>query len=82
MRLICHKVKCYAQAEATRKEILARPLRLANASVDKLKQKLQDQRAIESVADLQTQETDRRGGILSEDPITQSNELLKLLNEK
>ena len=47
-----------------------------------LKHKLEETQAIESVADLQTQETDRRGGILSEDPITQSNELLKLLNEK
>jgi hypothetical protein len=31
---------------------------------------------------MQTKETDRKAGILSDEPITQSNELLKLMNEK
>jgi hypothetical protein len=37
---------------------------------------------IRSVAELQTRTTDRIGGILSQEIMEQSNELLKIMNEK
>lgn len=75
-------MECYVQAEAMRKEILARPLTMANASVGTLEARLRVTQPIKDVTDLQTEETARRSGILSQDPINQSNELLKILNEK
>lgn len=73
---------CYEQAEAVRKEILARPLEIANSSVGKLQIALKRSRAIETVAELQTGNTQSRGGLLSADAIDQANDLLKILNGK
>ena len=75
-------VKCYAEADELRKEILRRPLQLTNHSVDQLVRTLQKTNAIDSVAELQTPETKSRGGILSNDVITQANDLLEILNGK
>lgn len=75
-------VNCYTQADMVRKEILARPLMIANASVEKVKAKLSETSAALQLRDLQTKETKRRPGILSDEPINQSNDLLKIMNEK
>jgi hypothetical protein len=48
----------------------------------KLEQKIAASSAIDSVAELQTNETNRSGGILSQEIMEQSNELLKIMNEK
>jgi hypothetical protein len=47
-----------------------------------LEQKIAASSAIDSVAELQTNETNRSGGILSQEIMEQSNELLKIMNEK
>jgi hypothetical protein len=47
-----------------------------------LEQKIAASSAIESVAELQTNDTSRSGGILSQEIMEQSNELLKIMNEK
>lgn len=82
LHLSDHSVACYEQAEETRKEILARSLRIANTSVDVLQRNSAVAQAVQSVDDLQTDETNWKAGILSHDPINQSNELLKIMNEK
>jgi hypothetical protein len=65
-----------------RKELFAGPLALANASIVNLDRKLQALHAIRSEQDLQTNNTDRRSGISSREVITQTNDLLKIMNEK
>jgi hypothetical protein len=47
-----------------------------------LEEKIAASNAIESVTDLQTKDTNRSGGILSQEIMEQSNELLKIMNEK
>jgi len=47
-----------------------------------LEQKIATSNAIDSVEELQTKETNRSGGILSQEIMEQSNELLKIMNEK
>jgi hypothetical protein len=78
-------VECYNQAELVRKELFAGPLAVANASIAKLDQRLQTLKSVKTIKsekDLQTEHTARRGGILSQDVIGQTNELLKIMNEK
>ncbi|WRT65006.1 uncharacterized protein IL334_001947 [Kwoniella shivajii] len=75
------EVNCYAQADLIRKEILRRPLQTANMSVQYLQRQLEHTAAIHDVTELQTEETSTRGGMLSNDIITQANELLEILND-
>ncbi len=75
-------VNCYGQADDLRKEILARPLMVANTSKGKLQQALKQIRAIETVDELQTSETNLRGGLLSDDFAEQANSLLSIMNGK
>lgn len=75
-------VNCYTQAETVRQEILARPLRIANTSVGMVESKLAEPASTLRLNELQTKETKRKAGILSEEPIQQSNDLLEIMNEK
>lgn len=65
-----------------RKEILARPLQIANKSCGELGGALQKALPIESVDELQTKQALLRGGIMSYDIAQRTNELFKILNEK
>lgn len=75
-------VYAYARADAIRKCILARPLKTANMSVDLLKGSLIRGPAVAQVNELQTTDLKRRGGILTQDVISQANALLKIMNDK
>ena len=75
-------VEYYDKAEAVRKEIFTQPLKASNASIAKLESKLAASSSIQSVSELQTEETGRVGGILSQEILEQSNELLDIMNEK
>ncbi len=80
--LLTRSVSCYAQADAFRKEILTRPLALANSSVAQLDGALERSHAIDEIGELQTEDTKARGGLLSNNTIVQANELLKIMNGK
>jgi E3 ubiquitin-protein ligase SHPRH len=75
-------VDCYAQADAIRKEILSRPLHLANLSIARIGTAMEHTQAVQRVEQLQSTQTKNKGGILSDDTIIQSNELLKIMNQK
>jgi hypothetical protein len=55
---------------------------VANNSILKLEKTLTGSTPIRSVRDLQTKETDRMGGISTQEAMDQTNELLKIMNEK
>ncbi|WWC59243.1 uncharacterized protein I303_101793 [Kwoniella dejecticola CBS 10117] len=75
------EVDSYAQADMIRKEILKGPLHTANTSVEFLKKRLSHTSALQSVEELQTDETDNRGGMLTNGIITQANDLLEIMND-
>ncbi|WVR04446.1 hypothetical protein IAU60_001449 [Kwoniella sp. DSM 27419] len=75
------EVECYAQADLIRKEILKRPLHSANRSVGTLQRHLRHTVTVRDVAELQTENTDIRTGILSNDYIEQVNNLLSIMND-
>ncbi|WVQ69001.1 uncharacterized protein L199_007213 [Kwoniella botswanensis] len=75
------EINCYAQADSIRKEILKQPLHSANLSVEYLQRQLGQKAALHDVAELTTEETDNRGGILSNDTINQLNDLLEIMND-
>ncbi|WWD22075.1 hypothetical protein CI109_106564 [Kwoniella shandongensis] len=75
------EVNCYAQADIVRKEILLKPLQNANKSVELLEHSMTRTAAIHDVMELQTEETDNHGGLLSNDIAAQANDLLEILND-
>ncbi|WWC67711.1 uncharacterized protein I206_101623 [Kwoniella pini CBS 10737] len=75
------EIDAYAQADSIRKEILKGPLQTANTSVEFLKGQLRHTSALHDVEELQTDETDNRGGMLSNSIITQANDLLEIMND-
>ena len=75
-------MECYSKADALRKEILVRPLQMANKSVDRLQAALDKKHAVDQVSDLQVVDTDMRGGLFTAEEARQANELLKILNGK
>jgi hypothetical protein len=76
------EVKCYSEADAIRKEVLLRPLAVANRSIETLTKGLKRGKVLEDVTHLQITLNPTRGGILSGESIAQSNELVQILNGK
>jgi E3 ubiquitin-protein ligase SHPRH len=74
--------ECYEAAEQIRKDILARPLHIANTNVGILAKMLAQNPSLKSSSELQTKHVNLQGAILSDDIIRQSNELLQILNGK
>ena len=75
-------VQCYEKAEDIRRQLLERPLLIANSSVGSLQRSLKLSRAVDSVRQLQTDHTDTKSGFLSNSTVSQANDLLKILNGK
>lgn len=75
------EVLAYQNAENIRREILARPLKAAERVVTAMSETLSGDGAVKTLGDLRTEDTRRKGGILSNDLISQANSLLKILND-
>ncbi|OCF41195.1 hypothetical protein I317_05025 [Kwoniella heveanensis CBS 569] len=75
------EIHCYAEADTIRKEILQQPLKRANLSVQILEKAMTSQGGIQDVSDLQTEEVNHRGGLLSSNIVAQVNDLLEILND-
>lgn len=75
------EVAAYATAEHLRKEILSRPLKHANASVDTLRGHVQNHSALSSLDELVMTNTRLRGGLQTADAVEQANSLLRILND-
>ncbi|WWC87137.1 uncharacterized protein L201_002023 [Kwoniella dendrophila CBS 6074] len=75
------ETNCYAQADLIRKEILKLPLHSANLSIGYLQRQLNHIGALHDVSELQMEETDSRGGMLSNNIINQANDLLDIMND-
>lgn len=75
------EVQAYQNAENIRREILARPLKAAERVVQAMSDAVAHRGAITSLAELQTKDTRRSGGLMSGDIVAQTNSLLKILND-
>lgn len=75
------EIEAYQAADTIRKEILKRPLRIAEASITSLSTALERHPAYSSADELRSTETNRSGGILSAGVVDQSNSLLAILND-
>ncbi|ORY26908.1 SNF2 family N-terminal domain-domain-containing protein [Naematelia encephala] len=75
------EVECYAEADRTRKEILARALAIGNRAVEQMQVSLNKHPALKSVDELKTDDVKRKGGFLTNDTVSQANELLQIMND-
>lgn len=75
------EVVAYKMAEDLRKDILARPLKLAYKYVEGMCKTMEEHPAIESLDNLYTSNTRYRGGISTHDAVIEANALLRILND-
>ncbi|KAL1409743.1 hypothetical protein Q8F55_003740 [Vanrija albida] len=75
------EVVAYKAAEVLRKDILARPLKIAGRQVEAMITSIQRAPAISTITELQTTDTRRVGGLASVSTIGEVNGLLKILND-
>lgn len=75
------EVAAYEAAEAIRKDILKRPLEVAEKSITTLTLAFEQHPAYTNADDLRAADTKCAGGLLSTDVIEQSNSLLSILND-
>ncbi|BEI82473.1 hypothetical protein CcaverHIS002_0303410 [Cutaneotrichosporon cavernicola] len=75
------EVAGYEAAEAIRREILKRPLEIAERSITTLATAFEQHPAYARADDLRSSNTNHLGGLLSSNVIEQSNSLLKILND-
>lgn len=75
------EIQAYQNAENIRREILARPLKAAERIVKTMSDFIAEHGAVATLGELQTKDTRRSGGMLSEDLVAQTNSLLKILND-
>ncbi len=72
----------YERAEILRRELLAPSLEQAEMSIARLETALKKTVAIESIDEMQTAATNNQGGIRSNSTAQQTNDLLKIMNDK
>lgn len=75
------EVAAYEAAEAIRRDILKRPLKVAEGSIRTLTKAFEQHAAYTSADALRAAHTNRSGGLMSSDVVEQSNSLLKILND-
>ncbi|TXT06109.1 hypothetical protein VHUM_03582 [Vanrija humicola] len=75
------EVLAYKTAEAVRKDILARPLKIAGRQAESMIAVIERSPALSSMSELQTIDTRRSGGLASGSTIGEINSLLKILND-